>query len=542
MTHQETIEYFFSFSLEKTFNEALLNDKNYVVPRVDMLYYIDSILSVPFPEFIDYVRKHSSEFEITSKNITQCSSFAACEIEMCQTLIKEGNPGLIFTEIGKLFPDYVTTDNDTSYRKFGENQIKTAAQLGLAFEYYDCWYLSCLGYIYPDLSEGQRSALLARTLLRDPLYAHITMDLTKGDVNLLSYMESIPSSQTRFRRYGNVEMLAQICLKACQNEGMQVGSIVDAKATISEKSSTEIKIVPVKTLMLHRNTDHSLFKYGFTIPTAHHELWKKYFEIPSRVWVGTKHINLIVDKKQFKAVLSCSTNAQERQVMQVRYREDSPIAQYLHETLHVSYEHIMHASGPVPDEKKEFISVYAGNRNDTIFITTESVAVREAIQEKPLQHQGVKDIDYYKGCFRDISISGENSKIIISKLCMLLSLIDYIKWLHTYQDDLTREIPILGVWEGSFINIFTQYYKVRRTSTLFSSPFILLNVEPFWELVFSEESTSSVDGERAMMTFVNIQNTFDGVIIDQELFDMILSPSDSCELSEYLLKLLKKYK
>ena len=124
---------------------------------------------------------------------------------------------------------------------------------------------------------------------------------------------------------------------------------------------------------------------------------------------------------------------------------------------------------------------------------------------------------------------------------MLLSLIDYIKWLKSFSDELTPELPILGGWEGMFINIFKQYYNVKRTSTLFSSPFILLNVEPFWEIIFAEESTSSVDGERAMMTFVNIQNTFDGVKIDQELFDLLLSPSESAKLAEYLRKLLKKY-
>lgn len=70
---------------------------------------------------------------------------------------------------------------------------------------------------------------------------------------------------------------------------------------------------------------------------------------------------------------------------------------------------------------------------------------------------------------------------------------------------------------------------------------VQLNVEPFWQTIFAEESTSSVDGERAMMTFVNIQNTFDGVKIDQELFDLLLSPSESAKLAEYLRKLLKKY-
>ena len=541
MTHQESIDYFFSYAVEKTYNNAILSDKNYVIPYGELEYYIDSLLSVPYAEFLAYIQEHLSELVISSKNITQCSSFSACEIEMCQALLSEENPGLVYTDIGRLFPDYVTSDNETSFRKYGENQIKTAAQLGLVFEYYDYWYLSCLGYIYPNLPEEKRKSLLARTLLRDPLYARLTIDLTKGDVNLLPYMDSLTSKQTKLRRYGNVEMMENICLDECKKEHIQIGAIIEARTSISESSTPDIKIIPKKTVMLHRPTDQSLFKYGFTIPTAMHPLWKQYFQIPTCIWVGSKHINIIVDNKQYKASLSCATNSQNKQIMQVRYTEDSPVAQYLRKTLHVSCEYVMHERGPVPADKHESITVFAGNRNDTIFVKTESVAAREVKEETSVGHQGAKDAYYYMGCFRDISISGENSKVIISKLCMLLSLIDYIKWLKSFSDELTPELPILGGWEGMFINIFKQYYNIKRTSTLFSSPFILLNVEPFWEIIFAEESTSSVDGERAMMTFVNIQNTFDGVKIDQELFDLLLSPSESAKLAEYLRKLLKKY-
>lgn len=541
MTHQESIDYFFSYAVEKTYNDAILSDKNYVIPYGELEYYIDSLLSVPYAEFLAYIQEHLSELVISSKNITQCSSFSACEIEMCQALLSEENPGLVYTDIGRLFPDYVTSDNETSFRKYGENQIKTAAQLGLVFEYYDYWYLSCFGYIYPNLPEEKRKSLLARTLLRDPLYARLTIDLTKGDVNLLSYMGSLTSKQTKLRRYGNVEMMEKICLDECKKEHIQIGAIIEARASISEPSTPDIKIIPKKTVMLHRPTDQSLFKYGFTIPTAMHPLWKQYFQIPTCIWVGSKHINIIVDNKQYKASLSCATNSQNKQIMQVRYTEDSPVAQYLRETLHVSCEYVMHERGPVPADKHESITVFAGNRNDTIFVKTESVAARELKEETSVGHQGAKDAYYYMGCFRDISISGENSKVIISKLCMLLSLIDYLMWLKSFSEELTPSLPILGVWEGMFINIFKQYYNVKRTSTLFSSPFILLNVEPFWEIIFAEESTSTVDGERAMMTFVNIQNTFDGVKIDQELFDLLLSPSESAKLAEYLRKLLKKY-
>ena len=213
MVNKEVIELFFSSSLEKMYNEYILDDKNYVVPKGALDHYINTILSVPYLEFINYIKEHSTSTKISSKNITQCSNFEACEIEMCNALLRDGNRGLGYAEIGKLFPNYVNTGNQVSFQKFGENQIKTAAQLGLVFEYYDSWYLSCLGYIYPDLTEDIKHSLLARTLLRDALYAKITADLTEGDVCLLSYMTSIPSSTTKQRRYGNVAILENICIQ-----------------------------------------------------------------------------------------------------------------------------------------------------------------------------------------------------------------------------------------------------------------------------------------------------------------------------------------
>lgn len=551
MTHQETIEYFFSYSIEKTFNEALLNDRNYVIPHVDMLYYVENILSVPYSEFINKIGENLSKLHISSKNITQCSSFTACEIEMCKVLINEDNPGLSFLEIGKLFPNYVTKNNENALRKFGENQIKTAAQLGLVFEYYDCWYLSCLGYIYQDLSEEQRKSVLARTLLRDPLYARITYDLTRGDVNILSYMTSIPSSQTKSRRYSNVEKLETICLNECLKEGITIGKILKTKTDIQDTEG-DGKIIAGKTHLLEHTVDYSLFKNGFTIPISEHSLWKTYFDISQNIWTKKKNINVIVDKKPFKAVLNGSTNLlRQKQILQVQYTNDSAIAKYFRQVFHVSYDYIQQVPKQswldgikdvqIPKDLEEHITVLAANRNDTIYITTESIDKKESFSIPTPLHQGVKDIEYYMGCFRDISISNDGHKVIISKLCMLLSLVEYIKWLKTFNEEQNSELPVLGVWEGMYIKIFQKYHNAKRTSTLFSTPFILLSEEPFWKLVNDEGMANMpTTGKYAVMTFANVQATFKSVIIDNELYDLILDTESCATLSDYLLKLLKK--
>jgi two-component sensor histidine kinase len=59
-------------------------------------------------------------------------------------------------EIGKaLFTDDVER-KEGAYFKFGENQVKGASFHGLTHCYYKKWFLTCLGYLYPELDEELR--------------------------------------------------------------------------------------------------------------------------------------------------------------------------------------------------------------------------------------------------------------------------------------------------------------------------------------------------------------------------------------------------
>lgn len=544
MTNREAIEVFFSRSVEKTFNDSILDDKNYVIPPGALDNYIATILSVPYGEYIDYLKERREDLKFTSQNISQFSSFSACEIDMCNALLWNGNQGLTFVEIGKLFPDYVKQHNTTAYNKFGENQVKTAAQLGLAFEYYDLWFLSCLGYIYPSIPDEKKDPILARMILRDPLYANIVISLTEGDVDLLKFMESELSPKTSARRYSNVVTIANIAIAECHREGISIGAIMETKKQIpTHITAEEYKIVAGKTILLDLPVNRKLFEDGFVVPSSKHDLWKKYFEITSSQPNALKYINLLVDKKPFKALLSCSIDADGNQMMQVYY-EDTPVVSYLAESLHVSYDYLQLHTGndvDIPSELSESIAVYAANRNDTIYIVTNTVAKQKEESEPTTIYQGVKDLDYYKGCFRDISISRDNKKVIIGKLCMILALAEYVRWLDETYDELSNHLPILGTWEGNYIRLFSQYHSAKRTSTLFSSPFFLLNDEPFWQVV-KEDGTlfSASDGDHAMMTFLNIQESYSNVIVDQELLDFLIGRETSVELCDYVRNLLNK--
>lgn len=235
MSNDDYITLFFSKSYEKTLDKLIRDDKDYVIPYEQLNNYIRTILSIPYKEYIDYICNNQLPFDIESKDITQSSSFSACEIEMCNALIWADNRGFDYLEIGKLFPQYVSHPNDAAYRKYGENQIKTSQHLGLVYEYYNYWYLSCLGYVYPQMKESDRLKLLSRTILRTPLYNKMMVDLMSEDIELTNYMRDL-SRATQLRREGSVYRLLEICLKECKEEGIEIHQI-------NRPSSSKHKIV-----------------------------------------------------------------------------------------------------------------------------------------------------------------------------------------------------------------------------------------------------------------------------------------------------------
>ena len=221
----ELIELFYNRTYEKFVNKQILDDKNYIVPRQQLINYVNELVNLPFTDFINYIKQNNKKRIIDAADITQFSSFSACEIEICDALIWANNPGCQFVDIGRLFPKYVNSRNDVAYKKYGENHVKTATQLGLTFEYYNYWYLSCIGYIYPDLEVDVRKHLLARTLTRNLLYQQMLLDILKQDINPVSYMRKL-SEKTILRRQRNVCFLFKICLEECEKQGIKTHDLI----------------------------------------------------------------------------------------------------------------------------------------------------------------------------------------------------------------------------------------------------------------------------------------------------------------------------
>ena len=226
MDSSELIELFYNRTYEKFVNKQILDDKNFIVPRQQLINYVHELVNIPFEDFIDYIKHNDIDRRLEHSDITQFSSFPTCELEMCKALQWTNNPGCKYIDIGRLFPNKLYSKKESAYWRFGEMHIKASTQLGLTFEYYNYWYLSCLGYIYPELEKSLRLQLLARTITRNRLYQQILIDIMEHDVNPEEYVNIFPNFNFK-RCKRSVYYFLNICLDICRREGIRVHKIIN---------------------------------------------------------------------------------------------------------------------------------------------------------------------------------------------------------------------------------------------------------------------------------------------------------------------------
>ena len=119
MDSGELIELFYNRTYEKFVNKQILDDKNYIVPRQQLTNYVYELVRIPYLDFIDFIRSKGIERRVEVSDVTQFSTFSACEIEMCNALIWANNPGCQYLDIGRYFPNNIIAKSDSSYRRYG---------------------------------------------------------------------------------------------------------------------------------------------------------------------------------------------------------------------------------------------------------------------------------------------------------------------------------------------------------------------------------------------------------------------------------------
>lgn len=296
MDSSELIELFYNRAYEKFVNKQILDDKNYIVPRQQLKNYVHELVNIPYIDFINYIKQNEIEGEIKASDITQFSSFSACEIEMCNALIWTNNPGCQYVDIGRFFPNNTISRSDAAYRRYGECHIKAATQLGLTFEYYGYWYLSCLGYIYPDLDEDVRKQLLARTIIRNRLYQQLLVDIREHEVNPNVYIDILPANLMK-KSLRSICIYLEICLDTCKKEQIKTYSLIRTIESI--KVPLAIQLPPGVTCTLRtylNNFDYRTLPYDTTL-----KLIKKYRR-------GDRDAYEIIVKGYFRLVVTIAKN------------------------------------------------------------------------------------------------------------------------------------------------------------------------------------------------------------------------------------------
>ena len=174
----------------------------------DAIIYIRSIVNIPLEAFVEYIESIKPQ-PIYSADVFQFSAFENATTNLCSKINCCENAGLNFLEIGKLLLNDGVMRKDMAFRKYGENHIKMAEVLGLAFKYERTYYLSPIGCVYEKLSEAEKDKLIIRLILRSKLISQLFSSALKGAVDMKVFLYDLAES-TYERRKSNIKYVIEL--------------------------------------------------------------------------------------------------------------------------------------------------------------------------------------------------------------------------------------------------------------------------------------------------------------------------------------------
>ncbi len=203
------IEIFFKRSKELEENIKFAS-ANASYDTTSLQEYVNAILKVPYKSFLDYIRANDYDICLLSSDVPQFSSIDSATSKIC-TLLKSqrSDHGCSFTEIGKLLLDEKTR-SEYALKKYGENHVKIAVDLGLCRKEGSKFYLSALGFIYADLSEDSKHRLLSRLVLRHKLVFRVIHKILNNQFVYITDEIAFLSKSTIERRRGNCILLCKL--------------------------------------------------------------------------------------------------------------------------------------------------------------------------------------------------------------------------------------------------------------------------------------------------------------------------------------------
>lgn len=211
---EDIVELFFSKRYEKKINENILY---YKFPEGEVYDYVKRVITEPLSTFINFVENDNVKEQIGSKDVVQYSNWNDATINICDKLRNINNPGVSAYDAGKLLLDDGKERKNTAIIKYGENHIKTCSEIGLAFQFYNTFYLSGIGYIYIDLDSNCKKELISRLILRSKVVKRLVQTTRMGNVDLRDFLYML-SDSTYSRRRSNMKHMLDILLESNEPE------------------------------------------------------------------------------------------------------------------------------------------------------------------------------------------------------------------------------------------------------------------------------------------------------------------------------------
>ena len=176
---------------------------SYDFPEQEVKIYVEKIISEPIDRYIVYIKSLKEREQITAKDVFQFSDIEDATDNICEKVKANNNPGMNYIDVGKILLDDGKIRKNGAYINYGENHVKTAEAIGLFFELSRTYFLSCLGYVYCDLSKEDKQKLLTRLLLRNRLIVRMMQASENGNINAREFFYML-SDSTYLRRRSNV--------------------------------------------------------------------------------------------------------------------------------------------------------------------------------------------------------------------------------------------------------------------------------------------------------------------------------------------------
>lgn len=176
--------------------------------------YLMELASIPLSYFVEYITSNCKREPIMASDVLQFSDINDATINVCSVICAKDNTGLCFQDIGKMLLNDNIARSQTAFNKYGENHIKTAELLGLAFKTGKRqYYLSSTGVAFCKLSEDIRDKILVRLILRNKLFVQLILVASNSAFDLEAFLYDL-SKTTYLRRRTNIKFLINLLISS----------------------------------------------------------------------------------------------------------------------------------------------------------------------------------------------------------------------------------------------------------------------------------------------------------------------------------------